>query len=144
MQKDTTVELGEMMFKVMRLMKEEMSYTDSFVHLSILQIHTLFYINRNKDKQVTMSDIAKNFNIELPSATSLINKLCDQKFAERYFDLKDRRLVLIRLTRDGEKLMEQAATQRNKKIEKFLSYLSEKEKSDLLNIFKTLYNGLQS
>lgn len=144
MKTDITTELVEMMFKVSRLMKGEMSFTNNLTHLSILQIQALIFLKKNKDKQTSMSDIAQNFRIELPSATSLINKLCDQKLVCRNADERDRRLVLISLTPEGKTLVEQAMCERRKKIEKMLSYLSEKEKSDLSSIFKTLYNKLQT
>jgi DNA-binding MarR family transcriptional regulator len=51
--------------------------------------------------------------------------------------------VLITLTADGKTMLEDAMCARRKKLEKILSYLSEKEKSDLSSIFKTLYNKLQ-
>lgn len=143
MQKDNPNELVEMIFNVSRLMKDEMSFTNNLIHLSILQIQTLFFLNQNKDKKVTMTDIAGNFRIELPSATSLINKLCDQKLVERKADKTDRRLVIIVLTEEGKKLLEQAMASRRKKLEKILSYLSFKEKVELLNIFKTLGEKLQ-
>lgn len=90
-----------------------------------------------------MGDVAEYFHIELPSATSLLNKLCDQKLVERHEDENDRRLVMISLTNEGKKLLQQAMNQRRKKLEKTLSYLSEKEKNELLNIMKTLNNKLQ-
>ena len=143
MTKDNTLELVEMIFKLSRLMKEEMSYSDHLFRLSILQIQTLIFLNQNQNKNNSMSDIAGYFRIELPSATSLLNKLCDQKLVERHADQEDRRLVLISLTTKGKALLEQAISQRRKKLEKFLSYLSETEKLELLNIFKTLDNKLQ-
>ena len=90
-----------------------------------------------------MSEIAGYFRIELPSATSLINKLCDQKLVTRHADPDDRRLVLITLTEEGQKLVIQAMHQRRIKLEKMLSYLSEREKSDLLSIIRTLGTKLQ-
>lgn len=141
MKTDNKAEIVEMMFKVSRLMKNEMSYTNNLVHLSILQIQALCFLNRNK--KVSMSDIAGYFRIELSSATSLLNKLYDQKLVERHEDAKDRRLVLITLTSDGKKLLERAMSQRKKKIEKILSYLSVKEKNELLLILKTLDNKIQ-
>lgn len=141
MKTDNKAEIVEMMFKVSRLMKNEMSYTNNLVHLSILQIQALCFLNQNK--KVSMSDIAGYFRIELSSATSLLNKLYDQKLVERHEDAKDRRLVLITLTSDGKKLLERAMSQRKKKIEKILSYLSAKEKNELLLILKTLDNKIQ-
>jgi len=136
-----TFELVDLMFKTFRLMKDEMSFTNNLTHLSILQIQTLIFLKQNKKN--SMSDIAQYFHIELPSATSLLNKLCDQKLVERYEDENDRRLVMISLTDEGKKLLQQAMNQRRKKLEKTLSYLSEKEKNELLNIMKTLNNKLQ-
>jgi len=123
MKADNTIELVEMIFKATRLMKDEMSFTNNLTHLSILQIQTLVFLKQNKNNDVSMTDIADYFRIELPSATSLINKLCDQKLVERHADKKDRRLVIIILTEEGKKLLEQAMNQRKKKLEKILSYL---------------------
>lgn len=136
-----TFELVDLMFKTFRLMKEEMSFTNNLTHLSILQIQTLIFLKHNK--KTSMGDVAEYFHIELPSATSLLNKLCDHKLVERHEDENDRRLVMISLTNEGKKLLQQAINQRRKKLEKTLSYLSGKEKNELLNIMKTLTNKLQ-
>jgi DNA-binding MarR family transcriptional regulator len=141
MKKDNTIELVEMMFKILRLMKQKMAYTNNLVHLSILQIQTLFFLSQNK--KTSMGEIANYFHIELPSATSLVNKLCDQKFVVRHADEQDRRLVLIILTAEGKKMLLQAMSQRRKKLEKVLSYLSVAEKSELLSILKTLNTKLE-
>ena len=141
MKPDNTFDLMEMLFKISRLMKEKMSFRNDLIHLSVLQIQTLVHLSQNE--KVSMSDIAQHFLIELPSATSLINKLVDQDLVKRYEDQQDRRLVMITLTETGKTMFEQAMSQRKKKFEKILSYLSAKEKQDLLSIFKTLDNKLQ-
>ena len=141
MKKDTTNELIEVVFSIFRLMKHEMSYTHNVTHLSILQIQTLMFVKNNVN--ASMSDIAEHFHIELPSATSLINILCDQKLVSRSEDSKDRRLVRIALTEEGKTLLEQAMCHRRKKVEKMLSYLKDKEKGELLNILQTLRSRLQ-
>ncbi len=139
--KNPNVELIELLFKTARLMKQEMSFTNNLMHLSVLQIHALIFLKHNDN--VTMSDIADYFKIELPSATNLINILCDQKLVKRYENPEDRRLVMITLTYGGKKLLKQVISERKKKLEKVLSYLSEQDKTALFKIFKTLYNKLQ-
>lgn len=139
--KEDNTKLVETLFEISRFMKQEMSYTTSLTHLSVLQIQTLVFLSQNK--KVPMSDIAEYFHIELPSATSLLNKLYDQKLVERFTDELDRRLVRIALTSEGKRLLKQAMGERKKKLEKMLSYLSEKERFDLLNILETLKNKLQ-
>ena len=141
MKTDNTFELVEMLFKISRLMKEKMSFKSDMAHLSILQIQTLIFLNKNE--KVSMSDIAQHFLIELPSATSLINKLADQDLVKRLEAEHDRRLVMITLTKAGKNLLEKAMSQRQKKLKKILSYLSAKEKQDLLSIFISLDNKLQ-
>jgi len=143
MQTDNTMELVETIFNLSRLMKDEMSFTNDLIHLSILQIQTLIFLKQNQKKLVSMSHIAEFFHIELPSATSLVNKLCEQKLVERHADQTDRRLVIIILTEEGKTLLERAMIQRRKKLEKLLSYLSPKEKLELLDIIKTLNSKLQ-
>lgn len=141
MKTDNTAELIELLFKISRLMKGEMSYTNNLTHLSVLQIQALIFIKLNPS--TSMSDIAQNFRIELPSATSLINKLCRQKLVSRHQDTHDRRLVMLTLTDDGLLLLEQAVRERKIKLEKILSYLSSEEKSSLLTILSTLNTRLQ-
>jgi DNA-binding MarR family transcriptional regulator len=142
MKEDKTGELLEMLFKISRLMKGDMSYTNNFTHLSLLQVQTLIFLCQNKKS--SMSDIAQYFRIELPSATSLINKLSKQKLIDRCEDPQDRRLVMITLTNEGKVLLEQVVHERKIKLEKMLSYLSVQEKSQLLTILTTLNNRLQS
>ena len=140
MKPDNTFELTEMIFKISRLMKEKMSFKNDLTYLSVLQIQTLIFL-KHHDK-VSMSEVAQHFLIELPSATSLINKLVDQHLVIRYEDQQDRRLVMVTLTTAGKTLLEQAMSQRQKKLARILSYLSAKEKQALLSIFKTLDNKL--
>ena len=142
MKQDNTVEIMEMMFKISRLMKQEMSYTNNLMHLSMMQIQTLIFIHKNEN--TSMSHIAEYFRIELPSATSLVSKLCEQKLIHRVDDPADRRLVRITLTGEGKTLLERAQRERKKKIEKLLSYLSFHEKSELLTILHALNNKLQT
>ncbi len=142
MKTDKTVELMETMFVVFRLMKEKMSHLNNLAQLSMLQMQALVFLNQNKN--TSMGDIADYFHIELSSATSLLNKLCEQKLVERHEDPEDRRLVMITLTHKGKSLLKQVINERRKIMEKMLSYLSVKEKTELLHILKTLNTKLQT
>jgi DNA-binding MarR family transcriptional regulator len=122
-------------------MKETMSFSSDFANLSLLQIQALIFIKRYE--RVQMSEIAQNFTIELPSATSLVNKLCILKLVERKSDESDRRLVRIVLTRKGEEMLEKVMNERSKNIRKNISILSEDDRKDLLRITKTLLEQMQ-
>lgn len=128
-------------FKFSRCLKEKTFYINDFTELSILQLHALTYLKEHQHAQ--MSEIAKSFKIELSSATSLVNKLCTMELADREIDTNDRRLVRIQLTEKGNKLLQDAMEVRTKKIEKVLSYLSEKDANDLLRILQTLNERIE-
>jgi|SRR5579871_2550152 len=128
--------LVEEIFKLFRLMKENMSFDCDLMKLTGSQIHALIFLKKHRNAQ--MSEIANEFHIELPSATSLINKLCKVGLAERSSDIKDRRLVRISLTKQGETLLEQAIKERSQKMTKTLSYLPASDKQELSRIIKQL------
>ena len=136
-------DLVEMLFKLSRLMKGEMSFSNHLIHLSILQIQALIFLYQHKDQRVTMSDLAGHFRIELPSASSLLAKLYDQGLVARHADAGDRRLVLITLTPQGDDLVVQAITERRRKLQHLLSYLSPTEQAQLRSIINNLSTNLQ-
>ncbi len=131
----------EEIFKISRLMKEQMSFTSPVAHLSMLQIQTLLFLQKNKE--ASMSEIAHLLNIELPSATSLINKLCSICITNRKEDKNDRRLVKICLTKKGTLLLDRVIAQRSKKIAKLVSYLPVDDQKDLLRILGKLAQEME-
>ncbi len=128
--------LIEEIFKFSRYMKSHMCFDSELARLSMLQMQALIFLKKNKAAQ--MSEIAQYFTIELPSATSLINKLTRLELTERKADDHDRRLVRITITKQGEKLLQQAMEAHSKKMKETLSYLSETDKKELLRIMQKL------
>lgn len=134
-------QLIEVIFTISRLMKDQMASHSEFATLSFLQVQVLVCLNKNKSIQ--MSDIAERFNIELPSATSLIQNLVKEELVERKPDTKDRRIVKVILTGKGKKLLKTAMKKREKKVANNLSLLSENEKKQLLQILKKMITKME-
>lgn len=129
-------QLIEIIFTLSRLMKDQMASRSDLSTLSFLQVQALVFLSRNKDVQMT--DVAEAFRIELPSATSLVQKLVVSKLVARKTEKKDRRKVKVVLTEKGKKLLKTAMRKREKKIQNYLSLLSENEKKQLLHILKKM------
>lgn len=138
---DINSQLTEAIFTMSRLMKDQMSRTSQAGNLTIVQLQTLVFLKQHP--HVPMSEIANYFKIELPSATSLINKLVREKLVTRKLDPKDRRLVRITLTDKGKNLLTQGMKERSRKIEKNLSYLSQEDKTNLLAILKKMIEKME-
>ena len=129
-------EIIDSMSKVMRTMKHSISINQRHPQVTMHQFEALWCIK--KSKHAHMSEIAQHFSTTMPTATSLVDKLIASKLARRKNDNTDRRIVKISLTGRGEKMLSEVATQRENKINKLLSYLSEKDKRDLLRILQTI------
>lgn len=130
------------MFKVSRVMREKMNFSGRIAHLSILQIRVLFFLDTKKAAQ--MKDISTHFNIEKPTATSLLNKLVELDLVIRNADNKDRRVTRISLTKRAKSIIAEIKKKENDKIGKILSYLSENQKQEFLNILETLAEKIES
>ena len=130
------LEITESMFRVLKTMKHKISLSSEHAHVTGVQFDALCFIKRNK--VVAMNEISEYFSTTMPTATSLIDKLIAAKFAVRSNDPKDRRIVRISITKNGEKVMSQANKHRNLVMNKLLSYLSDEDKKTLLRIFKKI------
>lgn len=136
--KDITWELVEAIFQTTRSIKICMGKSSTTSRISPLQLYTLRFIK--KKQEVSMSQIARYLTIELPSATSLINKLVAEKLVKRYEGKDDRRTVKLRLTLGGRLALENALTDSKKRLRQSLSPLTEADKNNLLSILKSIQN----
>ena len=131
----------EVMFKTSRLFRGQMHYSSKIAHLSFLQIQTLAYLKHNNNAQ--MSEIAEHFHIELPSATSLLNKLVTLQLVKRQQDEKDRRLVRIILTDEGNNVLKLARNEKEQHVAQMLSYLTDTEQQELLRLMEKLNERIE-
>ena len=62
-----------------------------------MKIMLILYFNGS----VRMSDIAANLDVTLPTATSLVERLVEKSYVNRFNQIDDRRVVLCRLSETG-------------------------------------------
>ena len=73
--------------------------------ISMAQLHILYTVQRNGE--MTMSRLADVLNVSLSSATGLVDRIAERGFVERSHPPEDRRVVRIRVTPEGTKMLEQ-------------------------------------
>jgi DNA-binding MarR family transcriptional regulator len=71
--------------------------------ISMAQLHILYTLQRNGE--MTMSHLAEVLNVSLSNATGLIDRIEERGFVERTRVPEDRRVVLIRVTPAGERML---------------------------------------
>src|SRR5579883_1577596 len=95
----TTETLVELMVSFSHCVKEGMTIHSTLGELTVAQIRALVFLKHNP--QSPMSLLAKEFHIELPSVTSMVDRLIKQELVIRESDPNDRRMVRISLTLKG-------------------------------------------
>lgn len=83
--------------------EEQAIRQDSKLDLTISELHMLESVSKNKDG-CTISFIAEDQDITLPSVTVAINKLTKKGYVEKQRAAHDGRQVLVKLTREGRKV----------------------------------------
>ncbi len=83
--------------------EEQAIRQDSKLDLTISELHMLESVSKNKEG-CTISFIAEDQGITLPSVTVAINKLTKKGYVEKQRAAHDGRQVLVKLTREGRKV----------------------------------------
>jgi DNA-binding MarR family transcriptional regulator len=85
-----------------------------------------------------ISQLADHLGVKPSAATFMIDRLEQNHLVTREHDQNDRRVVNIRLTKQGENLLENILKSRKAIITKYLSYLTEEELSFMAEIAEKL------
>lgn len=70
----------------------------------------------------------------------IINNLVKMNYVRRFTDIKDKRICMLDLTKDGYNLINKIAPKNEKNIIDTLDVLTESEKNELLRILKKISN----
>ena len=87
---------------ILKLEEESLRRISAF-RLSINEMHLLEAIAKGKDEGRSITDIAKELSITLPSVTAAVNKLAQKGYVEKCKSEGDKRLVIVLLTPEGNR-----------------------------------------
>ena len=133
--------LIDTIFRISRVLRQEMSISSKIARLSLLQLEILIYL-KNKNLSKT-NDLAKYFHISNPTVSSHLDTMHKIGLIMRKTDSNDRRLIHILLTKKGHLLLEEGLRQKNKRMNILLTYISDKDKQQLLQILTNLVNTIE-
>ena len=84
------------------------------------------------EDELTMTELSRNLSVSMPTMTAMVDRLVNSKMVERERGSMDRRVVKIRLTGAGEKVLKKLIRIRRKEMEKVLMNLNEEEMKNYL------------
>ncbi len=96
-----------------------------YSELTMTDMHTIEAIGFNRARN--MSSIAKDLTITVGTLTIAINHLVKKGFVERVRSSKDRRVVLVSLTRKGKAAFRHHMAFHNEMVERILENLDDDE-----------------
>ena len=82
-------------------------------------------------KSLSMTELAAELRVKLPTISTFVDSLVEQKLAERTNDSKDRRIVKIHLTKHGTQRMKKLKLTEQIVTKQMLKALSVKELKQL-------------
>lgn len=85
----------------------------------------------DKEREYTMSELSRNALLPLSNISIIINRLEEKGIVARYRDKADRRIVKVRLTEQGKKMMTAFVKNREQEMGKVLGSLSQQDIKDL-------------
>lgn len=88
--------------------------------------------------QMKMNDIADHLSITLGAATSLVDKLEEQRWVERARCTQDRRIIYVQLTEEGKKKMLEMREHFSKQAQSIFAPLSSAELTQFTDRLKVL------
>ncbi len=86
-----------------------------------------------------VSEVAGHLGVTLSAATGLVDRLVKAKLVTRERDQKDRRVVWVKVTPEGEAALKAAEKRRLAALSKLVEHLSEEDLSQLCDILERIH-----
>jgi len=108
--------------------------------ITFQQLLILEFLERSG--QLKMSEIAVFLDVSTAAVTGIVVRLVRQKYVERVYDKKDRRVIRIRLTPKGSQIVSKASQQRRNMVIKLFQNISDVDRTSYLRIIKQIRDTL--
>lgn len=126
---------------IMRLLKRKMACC-AVDDLHMGQLHALACVH---DKGgMTMKELADALHVSSPSATTFADRLVNMKFLSRTHDAENRRIVRLKLTSVGKRVLQRKMAEKQRMVARVLSSLSDADKKEFLRILKSILSTCNS
>lgn len=104
------------------------------LQLSNPELQVMIYLGNSGPRK--MGEIADHLSLGLSNLTAIVDKLVGKNLVERYRSERDRRLVMVELTQEGNKIYCFQRDEKKNLSKQILQALSTEEKEQLLQLMK--------
>lgn len=96
--------------------------------LTMMQVAVLMSLQKAEEKQLSMKEIERHFQVAQPTVVGIISRLEQKGFVEAFGDAADKRVKLAHITSAGEACCEEAAGYMHEAEESLLRGFSQEER----------------
>lgn len=108
--------------------------------VTLQQWHLLMYMKTCGKMRVT--DLSEMMLVSKPTASRMLNTLCDKGLARKKLDSKDRRLVYVELTPRGSKVVGEADVKQKEMVCRVLAKMDRDETQAFLHTMQKIADAL--
>ncbi|MCL4374822.1 MarR family transcriptional regulator [Patescibacteria group bacterium] len=134
-------QLLDAIFRISRIVRQEMSLSSRVARLSLLQLEILIYLHRVK--QAFPQALAEYFHVNKSTASVHLNHLARLHLIKRVRQTRDRRAILVSLSAKGKKLVSEGLRDKNKRTNRLLALIGIREKQLLFKVIVNLLHQLE-
>jgi len=133
--------VGELMPEISREFLR--NQTVEFYKVKITLPQCVILDTLDKSGESNMSDLARNMNVTTAAMTGIADRLVRDGYVMRASDPDDRRVVKIKLTAKGNKVVRMLREHRREMTIKLLGVLSQSERECYLKILTRIKDGIK-
>ncbi|MGB9872328.1 MAG: MarR family winged helix-turn-helix transcriptional regulator [Anaerolineae bacterium] len=112
--------------------------------LTFPQFLALCSLQHAEGQTLRMGDLAAATHQSAASMTGIVDRLLEGRLVERRRDPEDRRSVVVALTQEGARVLEQVRADRRQTLEQLLRLLSPEDRAQLHAILDKLLEGVEA
>ncbi|WP_317965894.1 MarR family winged helix-turn-helix transcriptional regulator [Paenibacillus sp. CCS19] len=113
--------------------------SDGHTKAEVMTLFHIFRATRQEPAGPKASDLARSLNVTMPTVTQMVNVLEARGLLERHRDPADRRAVRIRLTEQGEAVMNRNHTVMLNTIGSVVAHLGEARSRELVETLQEIF-----
>ncbi|MDB4979106.1 MAG: Transcriptional regulator SlyA [Candidatus Peribacteria bacterium] len=141
---DPVDRISTLTFEILRHIRKKMirkqeENTEDCVNM--LQMQTLHMLTEHEG--ATMKEVADFMKVSSPSATSFISRLVKMGWIDRVSDPLNRKLVRLKVTAKGKKLLQEKMLERKKVFAEMLDLLPLEDQQEFARILGLLLDNLR-
>lgn len=107
--------------------------------LTLSQVATLRLLEEARSGTLSMGQIAHELGVTLSTTSSLVDRLHREGLVARVVNDRDRRVVLVRLTREGKTVIQRMLSLLTNLLTRLLAHLTEAEQESLAEAVERVF-----